>query len=293
MPMVQASWQLSASVALLLFAGYFALRLVGHPRVSVLQAFCLQFGVVVAVFAVYQHTAHIAYNHTDGAQERATQIWDVERRLHLPSELTIQHWVLPYPNLVRGLNAYYAGLHLTSMTAFLVWMWWRHRAYYVLACVTVAGTTLTCVTLQHIPVAPPRLMPTLGFVDTGLAYGQSVYGPNGTGIADQLAAMPSIHVAWAGIIAAFAVAVSASRWRWLLVVHFAMTFLVVVATANHWWLDGVVGLVIAAVVFALARLALPSPLAAPLAARLPTTHPPEVDLGLDVQVDRPETASSP
>jgi len=258
-PMIRASWQLSASIAVVLFLAYGVLLIVDRPGVRRLRSFCLQFGVVVAVFAVYQHTAHVAYSHIDGAETRARDIWSIERAWHLPSELTLQQWVLPHPLVVRGINAYYAGLHLTGMTAFLVWMWWRHRAYYVLACVTVAATTLLCVSLQHIPVAPPRLMPSLGFVDTAAVYGQSVYGPNGTGIADQLAAMPSIHVAWAGIIAAFAVAVSTSKWRWLLVAHFVMTFLVVVATANHWWLDGVVGLLIAAAVFAVARLVLPAP----------------------------------
>ncbi|MFZ0325037.1 MAG: phosphatase PAP2 family protein [Actinomycetes bacterium] len=256
LPLLRASWQLSAGVGVLLFAGYVVCRLISHPRLASLQAFCLQFGVVVAIFAVYQHSAHIAFNMTDGAQQRAAGVWHLERQLHLPSELAVQQWVLPYPALVRVLNAYYAGLHLTSMTVFLIWMWWRHRAYYVLACVTVAGTTLVCVSMQHIPVAPPRLMPGLGFVDTGLLYGQSMYGPRGQGIAAQLAAMPSIHVAWAAIIAGFAVMVSTSLWRWVLVAHFVMTFIVVVATANHWWMDGVVGIGIAALVFAAAKVVL-------------------------------------
>jgi hypothetical protein len=255
--MLRASWQLSAWIAVGLAVGYLACVLSGNPRLAKLRAFCLQFGVVVAVFAVYQHTAHYAHSFTGGAQERAEWLWEFEQRLHLPSELMIQQWVLPYPLVVKAMNAYYSGLHLTSMTAFIVWMWWRHKTYYALACATVAGTTLACVAIQHIPLAPPRLMPSLGFVDTGLAFGQSVYGPNGTGIAAQLAAMPSIHVAWAGIIAAFGVAVSTSRWRWLLVLHFVLTSLVVVATANHWWLDGVAGLAIAAVVFAVAWRLLP------------------------------------
>ncbi len=257
MQMLQASWQLSAWIAAGLFVGYVLCALSGRPGLAKLRAFCLQFGVVVGVFAVYQHTAHHAHTLTDGAEERAAWLWEVEQRLRLPSELMIQQWVLPYPAVVKVMNAYYSGLHLTSMTAFIIWMWWRHKAYYVLACVTVAGTTLACVAIQHVPVAPPRLMPNLGFVDTGLTYGQSVYGPNGTGIAAQLAAMPSIHVAWAAIIAGFGVAVSTSRWRWLLVVHFVVTSVVVVATANHWWLDGVAGMAIAAVVFAVARLVFP------------------------------------
>jgi hypothetical protein len=34
--------------------------------------------------------------------------------------------------------------------------------------------------------------------------------------------------------------VSTSRWRWLILAHPAMTVFAVVATANHWWLDGIV-----------------------------------------------------
>jgi hypothetical protein len=89
-------------------------------------------------------------------------------------------------------------------------------------------------------VAPPRLMPGLGFVDTAMRYKESVYSPGGIGDATQLAAMPSVHVAWAVFIAVAVIAVSSSRWRWLIIVHPAATIFAVVATANHWWLDGIV-----------------------------------------------------
>jgi len=99
--------------------------------------------------------------------------------------------------------------------------------------------------VQMVPVAPPRMLP--GFVDTALAYGQSIYGPFGSGVADQLSAMPSVHVAWAVLIAFFVVRASPSRWRWLVVAHPVITMLAVVATANHFWLDGVVAAAIVAV----------------------------------------------
>src|SRR5258708_28108213 len=92
-----------------------------------------------------------------------------------------------------------------------------------------------------LPVAPPRLLPQLGFVDTAVTYGQSVFGPNGISIAPQLAAMPSVHVAWAVLIAAAVIMTSSSRWRWLILLHPLLTLLAVVATGNHWWLDGLVG----------------------------------------------------
>jgi hypothetical protein len=81
-----------------------------------------------------------------------------------------------------------------------------------------------------------------GFVDTALLYNQSVYG-NGLAV-DQLSAMPSVHVAWAVVVGWYAVKVSTSRFRWLAVGHTAMTVFCVVATANHWWLDGIVASVI-------------------------------------------------
>ena len=81
-------------------------------------------------------------------------------------------------------------------------------------------------------------------IDTGLAYGQSVYGVLGRGIAGQLQAMPSIHVAWAALIGWAVWVESPSRWRVLGPIHFAITFVVVGVTGNHYWLDGIVAMVL-------------------------------------------------
>jgi hypothetical protein len=52
--------------------------------------------------------------------------------------------------------------------------------------------------------------------------------------------MPSIHVGWAAVVSFGIVAASDSRWRWVFVAHVVVTELVVSATGNHWWLDGIV-----------------------------------------------------
>jgi hypothetical protein len=52
--------------------------------------------------------------------------------------------------------------------------------------------------------------------------------------------MPSVHVAWALLVALGVVVFSTSRWRWWIIAHPFVTILAVVATANHWWLDGIV-----------------------------------------------------
>jgi hypothetical protein len=175
-----------------------------------------------------------------GATSHAEWLWDVEQRLHLPSELSLQHLVLPHPLVVQFFNGYYAVMHVPALGALLIWLFARHRNDYPWVRNTLALLTFSCLMVQMIPMAPPRLLPGLGFVDTGLLYHQSVYGTGGSGISNQLAAMPSLHVGWALLVGVAAVRISRSPWRWLVVVHPVLTILSVTATANHWWLDGVV-----------------------------------------------------
>jgi hypothetical protein len=141
---------------------------------------------------------------------------------------------------MRFANVFYAYAHLNGMAIFVVWLWWRHRDVYPRARTVIIVSTLACLVVQSVPVAPPRLLPEFGFVDTALRDGSSVYGPFGSGMANQLAAMPSVHVGWAVIVGWYIWWAAPRRWRWIGPLHSVLTVLVVVVTANHWWLDGVV-----------------------------------------------------
>ncbi len=126
----------------------------------------------------------------------------------------------------------------------LVWLYVRHRDVYPKWRNALAIVTAFCLVIRFWRVAPPRLLPELGFVDLAAVYGQSVYGAVGTGVSDQYAAMPSIHVAWALLVGWAVIDASTSRWRWLVLLHPALTVIAVVASANHWWLDGIVAAVL-------------------------------------------------
>ena len=93
----------------------------------------------------------------------------------------------------------------------------------------------------------------LGFVDTAIRYNQSVYGIGGSGFADQLSAMPSVHVGWAVLVGVFVIKISPSPWRWLVLVHTGLTILIVTVTANHWWLDGIVAVMLLGVAMVVER----------------------------------------
>jgi hypothetical protein len=100
--------------------------------------------------------------------------------------------------------------------------------------------------IQLIPVAPPRLVPALHVADTPAMFGQTVYPSFGKAGPAQLSAMPSVHIAWAAIIGIAVVVASTSRWRWLALGHPVATTIVVVVTGNHYWLDGVVAVIVLA-----------------------------------------------
>ena len=61
-------------------------------------------------------------------------------------------------------------------------------------------------------------------------------------MSSQFAAMPSLHVAWAAVIAFGMLAATDRWWRWIGMAHLVVTMLVVAATGHHWWLDGFVAL---------------------------------------------------
>jgi hypothetical protein len=192
------------------------------------------------LFVVYSAGRQFAAKQTGSAYDHAREVLSWQRWLHLPNEASIQHAALQLPHLVEGANLYYASVHAPLTGAVLLWLSiWRPKAYPHVRWTMVSVTGLALIGHIVFPLAPPRMMPD--FVDTGLQFGQSVYGPdNSSGVANQFAAMPSLHVGWASLIALSMILITRSKWRWLWLLHPIITFAVVVMTANHYWLDGIV-----------------------------------------------------
>lgn len=215
-------------------------------RAVVVRAFAHELALVLGLYALWRIAGRLSVMSVDHALDRGRTVWDLEQGLHLPSELALQQAVLPHPIVVQAANLYYAVAHVPAVILVLLWAFIWHREPYGRIRNVLALLTGACLLVQLVPVAPPRLVPDLGFVDTAHLYGQSVYGAVGTGVSDQLSAMPSVHVGWAVLVGAAVVLVGTSPWRWVVLAHPVITVVVVAATANHWWLDGVVAAVILA-----------------------------------------------
>jgi hypothetical protein len=212
-------------------------------------------GLLFVLYGLWQFAGSFSVMSPAGALPRARWLWHAERVLHLPSETAVQQPFVAHPLLIQAFNLYYDVLHFPLLGVCLVWLYARHRADYPRIRTTVALFTGVSLLIQFVPVAPPRLMPSTGMVDTAVKYGQSVYSWHGGFDADELSAMPSVHVGWALIIALAVITVSRSRWRWLAAVYPLLTLLVVVVTANHFWLDGLVAAVLVAAIAVGQRMA--------------------------------------
>jgi hypothetical protein len=290
---VWLSWDLAALLALALAAPGLAVR---HPRLrrwgegrwAGLVAFTREASLVAALYAVWQWVGTLPARKAENATGHGLWVWHLEQRLHLASELRLERWALPHPLVIQAANAFYAIVHVPALGVFLVWLYFRHRDRYPLYRNTLAVLTFVCFAIHLYPVAPPRLIPGLGFVDTGLLYHQSVYGPMGAGISDQVSAMPSLHVAWACLIALAVIHVGRGRWRWLIILHPVLTTLAVVVTANHFWLDGIV----AAVLLGLSLLAVQAAGALSARVRAGRTPPPDDQRGRAVGPPPPDSPES-
>jgi hypothetical protein len=248
-------WRDALEIAIALIAFVAIAGRVRRRGVAVAVTTAREMALCFVLYVIWQFTREKTITKVAGARDHALWLWDLQRTLHLPSEVALQDALIDHRLVMQALNIYYAGVHVPAMGILLVWLFVRHRDRYANVRTTVALLTAGCITLQMIPMAPPRFFPELGFVDSALLYNQSVYGTGGSGISNQLAAMPSLHVGWAVLVALAAVKISTSRWRWLVVLHPALTVLSVTATANHWWLDGVVAAMILALAIVVRRAA--------------------------------------
>jgi hypothetical protein len=228
------SASLTAALLVLLALG---LRVSNRRPARVVAAAALEAALVCTLFALWQ-LANAATHHAHaGGLAHGRALWQFERWLHLPSETSFQQLILGHPLLVRAANYYYATAHLTGMVLFLGWLWLRHRDRYPRWRNVVVVFTGAALLIEMIPVAPPRLIGHTGLVDTAMVYGQSVYAFAGD-LADQYAALPSIHVGWALLIGVAMVRCGGRLAGSIGAAHALLTVLVVVLTANHYWLDG-------------------------------------------------------
>ncbi|MGW1064562.1 phosphatase PAP2 family protein [Streptomyces aureus] len=192
------------------------------------------------------------------ALRNADWIWSLEHHLGAAFEESVNHAVNSVGWLIIGMNYYYATLHFVVTLSVLVWLYRCHPGRYAAARLVLFATTVVAlVGYYFFPLAPPRLMTGSTFVDTVAIH--ETWGSMASGdlkhMSNQYAAMPSMHIGWSLWCGLSLFALAKAPWARILgVLYPVATLAVIVATANHFWLDAVGGVLCLAFGFLVARL---------------------------------------
>ena len=209
-----------------------------------------ELALVAATYALYSLIRNLIPTETGAALRRAARLFDLERAWGLAPEVALNAAVSSHHALAIAFDYHYATLHYIVTPVVLIWMLVSVPEHYRHARrILIVATILGLIGFWLAPLAPPRMLGSHGFVDTMAQF--AGYGwwsteasaPRGLGgLTNEYAAMPSLHVGWA-MWCGWMIARHARRiWvRVLGILYPITTTIVVLATANHFFLDVVGG----------------------------------------------------
>ncbi|MFF4355360.1 phosphatase PAP2 family protein [Streptomyces sp. NPDC001604] len=215
--------------------------------------------VLIAVsYWTYSLIRNAVPEQRDQALSNADWLWRMEHHLGIAVEESVNHAVNSVNWLIIGMNYYYATLHFVVTLGVLVWLYRSHPGRYAATRLVLFATTGVALVGYYLyPLAPPRLMNGSTFIDTVMIH--QTWGSMASGdlkhMSNQYAAMPSMHIGWSVWCGLTIFALARVPWvRVLGLLYPAVTLTVIVATANHFWLDAVGGLLCLAFGFAVSRV---------------------------------------
>jgi hypothetical protein len=214
----------------------------------------------LSLFVVAELTYELVRGIADGERAQAfvngANVISLEKNLHsffepnLQALFIHQRWIIDFANFM------YMNSHFVVTTAFLVWLYlFRNQNFYFVRNMFMVAMGLAIVGYALLPTAPPRLFPQDGFVDTITQYAQVNHDSGLVKLfINPYAAIPSMHIAFSTMIGVTGALISRHtiiRAFWC--AYPVVVFWVVVVTANHFWIDGAVGLLVAALAALTAR----------------------------------------
>ncbi len=206
---------------------------------------------------VYDAINNLAPVRLHAALAHGWGVLHLERSLGLDPELTLNRWLTHHHALGLLLSDYYDNAHFIVTLGLLGWLWYRRADIYrplrnMLVMINVIGLAV----FWLYPTAPPRLLPGSGFDDVVAsthALGGWHTGPLAT-VANQFAALPSLHMAWAVWCSLVMWSMSERLWvRCLAILYPCITCLAVLATGNHYLFDVLAGVATTALAVVLVR----------------------------------------
>ena len=202
-----------------------------------------QLVLFAGAYSLYRIVRGIVDGQAAIAFENARNIVDAERTLGLFFEPGLQAWAEGTHWITTVSSWMYVNSHFVVTTTFLIWLYIaRNHAFYFVRNMFLVAMGLALVGYMAYPTAPPRFMPEWGFSDSVAEFVGDKADQSANVLYNPFAAVPSMHVAFALMIAIPAIFLVKRRTlkiRWG-VYPLVVTFVVMV-TANLFGLDAALG----------------------------------------------------
>lgn len=226
------------------FTGLLPNRLLDHRPPRLWQEALL----IALGYFLYGRVRNLVPSHEGLAMQHGRAVQHLQSDLHLSFELSVNRFVARHEWLAQSMDYYYATLHFVVTPACLLWLFLAHSRIYRGARTVLFVTSLLALAgFWLYPLAPPRLLPQYGYIDTLLKFHTwgSLADPKIAQHSNQFAAMPSLHMAWALWCGVSIIYCARRPWvRLLGVVYPLCTLAVIVGTANHFFIDALAGLLV-------------------------------------------------
>lgn len=202
--------------------------------------FFLQVALLGSFTFVYALTGFYGRREVAAAVANARDVLHLERTIGISWEHGLQGWALRGPHLLQDIANYtYFNCQFTVSILFLLWAYWRRNAHFArIRDALLAANYVSVVVLFLYPLAPPRLLPGSGFVDTLNANAVNFKSGFVSALNNPYSAMPSLHVSYAIVIGVAGLVLTRPWWaRLLWALYPGLVVYSVVATGNHFVLD--------------------------------------------------------
>ncbi len=203
-----------------------------------------QLGLFAAAYGLYRLVRGLVDGRAALAFDNARDLIELERDLDLFVEPAIHRWASSERWVIDAASWLYVNSHFTLTFVALAYIYLRRNSsFYFVRNMFLVSMGIALVGYAAYPTAPPRFMREWGFTDSVAEF---TNGATSSASADVLynayAAVPSMHVAFALMIGLAMVRMVRRPWAkvaWA--VYPALVTFVVIATANHWWMDAFLG----------------------------------------------------
>jgi hypothetical protein len=203
-----------------------------------------------AADAMYELVRGIVAGHGAVALANGHAVISLEQATGTFIEPKIQTLFTGSEGVMEAANWIYMNAQFTMNLLFLAFIYvYRNEIFYFVRNMFFVAMGIALVVHLAVPVAPPRMFPQYGFVDTVHKFAHVNQDTGAVSLfVNPYAAVPSMHMCFALLVGATAFRLTTRHWlRALALAYPLLVLAVIVITGNHFFFDAAAGAVVAVV----------------------------------------------